>query len=93
MVEECMFQRKTDNVPRNKKQGDCGVFTLKYIEFLALGTSFDGLSDETILDIQHKYATNIFAEFPESSNGTISHPPPIPNQDIIITSRLLYEFD
>ncbi|CAN8307909.1 unnamed protein product [Cochlearia groenlandica] len=40
--------RKTTNVPRNEKPRDYGVFTLKYIECLALGTSFNGLSDETI---------------------------------------------
>ncbi|EOA29427.1 hypothetical protein CARUB_v10025721mg [Capsella rubella] len=43
------FRRKSiSKVPQNRNPGDCGVYSLKYVECLALGVSFDGLCDENI---------------------------------------------
>ena len=38
------------------------VYTLKYIECLALGLKFDGLSDKIIQDLWVKLASDIYAE-------------------------------
>lgn len=41
------FRRRTrDIVPQNDLRGDCGVYALKFVECLALGVAFDGISDE-----------------------------------------------
>ncbi|CAA7036083.1 unnamed protein product [Microthlaspi erraticum] len=44
-------KRLTKGIPQNDNPGDCGVYTLKYIECLALGSTFDGLSDTNIPEI------------------------------------------
>ncbi|CAH8348326.1 unnamed protein product, partial [Eruca vesicaria subsp. sativa] len=39
---------------------DCGVYTIKYIKCLAIGCTFEGLSDEMIQDLQQKLAAEIY---------------------------------
>lgn len=52
--------RRLKNVPQNDLPGDCGVYTIKYIECLAIGCTFEGLRDETIQDIRRKLAAEIY---------------------------------
>ena len=46
--------RRLKKVPQNDPPGDCGVYTIKYIECLAIGCTFEGLRDETIQDLRRK---------------------------------------
>ncbi|XP_002893924.2 uncharacterized protein LOC9327292 [Arabidopsis lyrata subsp. lyrata] len=57
----------TKKVPLNKDPGDCAIYTLKYIECLALGKSFDGLCDENINAIRVKLAAELFDEVREAA--------------------------
>ncbi|CAF1930587.1 unnamed protein product, partial [Brassica napus] len=52
--------RRLKKVPQNDPPGDCGVYTIKYIECLAIGCTFEGLRDETIQDLQRKLAAEIY---------------------------------
>ena len=54
--------KRIKNIPLNKDHGDCAVYALEYIECLALGTSFDGISDENMLAIRIKLAAELFDE-------------------------------
>ena len=54
--------RRPKNVPRNDDPGDCGVYSLKYIECLAIGCNFHGLSDEIIPAQRMKLAAEIYEE-------------------------------
>ncbi|CAE5975802.1 unnamed protein product [Arabidopsis arenosa] len=60
-------KRITKKVPLNKDPGDCAIYTLKYIECLALRKSFDGLCDENIDAICVKLAAELFDEVRESA--------------------------
>lgn len=42
-----------------------GVYTIKFIECLALGSTFEGLSDEIIQDVRRKLAAEIYDAFGE----------------------------
>ena len=42
--------------------GDCGVYSLMYIECLALGRNFDGLNDQIITQLRSKLAGDIYEE-------------------------------
>ncbi|CAH2071294.1 unnamed protein product [Thlaspi arvense] len=57
--------KRLKSIPQNNDPGDCGVYTLKYIECLALGCSFDGLSDRNIQALRHKLAAEILDEVGE----------------------------
>ncbi|XP_033134177.1 uncharacterized protein LOC117127684 [Brassica rapa] len=60
---EFAFRRRTrDIVPQNDLRGDCRVYALKFVECLALGVAFDGISDENIQGLRMKMAADIFAE-------------------------------
>ncbi|WZZ45993.1 hypothetical protein YC2023_042252 [Brassica napus] len=52
--------RRLKKVPQNDPPGDCGVYTIKYIECLAIGCTFEGLRDETIQDLRRKLAAEIY---------------------------------
>lgn len=52
--------RRLKNVPQNDPPGDCGVYTIKYIECLAIGCTFEGLRDENIQEIRRKLAAEIY---------------------------------
>ncbi|WZZ50204.1 hypothetical protein YC2023_050311 [Brassica napus] len=52
--------RRLKSVPRNDNPGDCGVYTINFIECLALGCTFEGLSDEIIQDVRRKRAAEIY---------------------------------
>ncbi|CAN6852436.1 unnamed protein product [Brassica oleracea] len=54
--------RRPKNVPRNDDPGDRGVYSLKYIECLAIGCNFHGLSDEIIPAQRMKLAAEIYEE-------------------------------
>ncbi|KAJ0245904.1 Ulp1 protease family [Hirschfeldia incana] len=54
--------RRYNNIPQNEDPGDCGVYTLKYIECLALGYKFEGLSDQIIQPMRLKMAAEIYDE-------------------------------
>ena len=54
--------RRLRTVPQNEKPGDCGVYTIKYIECLAIGCTFEGLSDKNILDIRKNLAAEIYVQ-------------------------------
>ncbi|XP_048615669.1 uncharacterized protein LOC106404080 [Brassica napus] len=54
--------RRLRTVPQNEKPGDCGVYTIKYIECLAIGCTFEGLSDKNIPDIRKNLAAEIYVQ-------------------------------
>ncbi|KAG2251520.1 hypothetical protein Bca52824_081656 [Brassica carinata] len=54
--------RRLITVPQNEKPGDCGVYTIKYIECLAIGCTFEGLSDKNIPDIRKNLAAEIYVQ-------------------------------
>ncbi|KAF8084305.1 hypothetical protein N665_0725s0002 [Sinapis alba] len=54
--------RKDKYIPQNIQVGDCGVYSLKFIECLALGVTFDGINDENIQGLRVKMATEIHDE-------------------------------
>ncbi|CAA7032673.1 unnamed protein product [Microthlaspi erraticum] len=49
-------------LPQNDQTGDCGVYTLKAIECLALGRTLTGIDDTNVGDIRIKYAAEMMAE-------------------------------
>ncbi|KAH0939098.1 hypothetical protein HID58_006559, partial [Brassica napus] len=49
-------------IPQNEDPGDCGVYSLMYIESLALGRNFDGLNDQIITPLRSKLAAYIYEE-------------------------------
>ncbi|KAF3522146.1 hypothetical protein F2Q69_00046842 [Brassica cretica] len=50
------------SVPKNENPGDCGVYTLKYIECKAISCGFEGLSDQCIPAMCIKLAYEIYDE-------------------------------
>lgn len=54
--------RRYKKIPQNDDPGDCGLYTLKYIECLALGYNFVGLSDQIIPAMRLKMAAEIYDE-------------------------------
>lgn len=68
--------RRVKNIPLNEKPGDCGVFSIKYVECLALGCTFDGLCDKNILAIRKKLAADLFNEVEEALPPQMSNPLP-----------------
>ncbi|CAE6123239.1 unnamed protein product [Arabidopsis arenosa] len=60
-------KRIKKKVPLNKDPGDCAIYTIKYIECLALGTSFDGLCDENMKAIRIKLAAELYDEVRETA--------------------------
>lgn len=60
---EFAFRRRSKGtVPQNILIGDCGVYALKFVECLALGVAFDGISDENIQGLRMKMAADVFDE-------------------------------
>jgi len=49
-------------IPQNENPGDCGVYSLMYIECLALGRNFDGLNDQIITQLRLKLVGDIYEE-------------------------------
>ncbi|ESQ45369.1 hypothetical protein EUTSA_v100110961mg, partial [Eutrema salsugineum] len=60
----------------NRQTGDCGVFTLKTIECLALCHKWDQLKDSNMPLIRMKYAAEIFDEVHEAEESRMSDPNP-----------------
>lgn len=54
--------RRHKKIPKNEDPGDCGLYSLKYIECLALGRNFDGLSDQIIPSLRLKMGADIYGE-------------------------------
>ncbi|VVB01962.1 unnamed protein product [Arabis nemorensis] len=63
-------------IPQNYQTGDCGVYTLKYIECLALGHSYDGLCDSNMPAIRLKLTAEMMDELPEDEIVQLSDPNP-----------------
>ncbi|ESQ50307.1 hypothetical protein EUTSA_v10002320mg [Eutrema salsugineum] len=61
---QAFYSYRMKNIPQNDQTGDCGVYTLKFIECLALGSVMDDLKDENMADIRLKYAAEIMDEIP-----------------------------
>ncbi|KAJ4872458.1 Ulp1 protease family protein [Raphanus sativus] len=57
--------RRHKKIPHNDDPGDCGVYSLKYIECLAVGCTFVGLSDTIIPAQRMKLAAEIYEEVAE----------------------------
>ncbi|KAL0834726.1 hypothetical protein Bca101_086615 [Brassica carinata] len=55
-------RRKGKYIPQNNQIGDCGVYSLKFVECLALGVTFDGINDSNIQGIRVKMAAEILDE-------------------------------
>ncbi|KAF8106697.1 hypothetical protein N665_0135s0040 [Sinapis alba] len=64
-------RRKGKYIPQNTQVGDCGVYSLKFIECLALGVTFDGINDENIQGLRVKMATEIHDEGENSEMNNI----------------------
>lgn len=74
---ECAYNfYRMKQVPQNTQSGDCGVYTLKCIECLALGCSLFGINDTNVADIRLKYAAEIMDEVPLSDFVQMSCPYP-----------------
>ncbi|CAG7863683.1 unnamed protein product [Brassica rapa] len=57
------FSRRSKRyTPQNTQIGDCGVYSLKFVECLALGVTFDGINDKNIQGLRIKMAAEILAE-------------------------------
>ncbi|CAF1775593.1 unnamed protein product [Brassica napus] len=57
------FRRRSKRyTPQNIQVGDCGVYSLKFVECLALGVTFDEINDQNIQGLRMKMATDILAE-------------------------------
>ena len=57
------FRRRSKRyTPQNTHVGDCGVYSLKFVECLALGVTFDGINDQNIQGLRMKLAADILAE-------------------------------
>jgi len=57
-------------IPVNLDACDCAIYSIKYIECLALGKSFDGLCDENMQSLRTKLAVEMFKELGENA-GTL----------------------
>jgi len=44
--------KRITKVPENLDVGGCAIYSIKYIECLALGKSFDGLCDENMQSLR-----------------------------------------
>nr|VDD34097.1 unnamed protein product [Brassica oleracea] len=64
-TEQQFALRRHKDAPRNDDPGDCGVYSLKYIECLAIGCTFQGLSDTIIPEQRMKLAAEIYEEVAE----------------------------
>ncbi|CAN6811563.1 hypothetical protein Bca4012_004561 [Brassica carinata] len=52
---------------QNENPGDCGVYSLMYIECLTLGRNFVGLNDQIITPLRLKLAADIYEEVTETA--------------------------
>ncbi|CAN6935436.1 unnamed protein product, partial [Brassica oleracea] len=50
------------DVENSEVVGDCGVYSLKFVECQALGVTFDGINDQNIQGLRMKLAADILAE-------------------------------
>ncbi|CAH8262096.1 unnamed protein product [Arabidopsis lyrata] len=57
---------RVKTAPQNYQTGDCGVYSVKFIECLAIGISFEGLCDSVMSGIRLKLAIEVFDEVPDS---------------------------
>ncbi|CAN6990153.1 unnamed protein product, partial [Brassica rapa subsp. trilocularis] len=57
-----LTRRSKRYTPQNTQIGDCGVYSLKFVECLALNVTFDGINDQNIQGLQMKMAADILAE-------------------------------
>ncbi|CAL9222948.1 unnamed protein product, partial [Arabidopsis halleri] len=55
---------RVKSAPQNIQEGDCGIYSFKYIECLALGLTFEGLSDAAMPWLRMKLASDILTEVP-----------------------------
>ncbi|KAL9830805.1 putative Ulp1 protease family catalytic domain, papain-like cysteine peptidase superfamily [Arabidopsis thaliana] len=62
--------RRITKISENLDPGDCAIYSIKYIECLALGKSFDGLCDENMQSLLTKLAVEMFEELGENA-GTL----------------------
>ncbi|CAN6851764.1 unnamed protein product [Brassica oleracea] len=57
------FRRRSKRyTPQNTQIGDCGVYSLNFVECLALGVTFDGINDKNIQGLRMKMAAYILDE-------------------------------
>ncbi|KFK40760.1 hypothetical protein AALP_AA2G037300 [Arabis alpina] len=84
------FYRKKSNVPQNIQSGDCGVYTVKVLECLALGKTMNGLCDAIVGGIRLKLAVDILEEAPfVDLVQQVSDPNPRTNPDDKVRIRHL----
>ncbi|KAF8114884.1 hypothetical protein N665_0032s0015 [Sinapis alba] len=63
MSEQFAFRRRRGKyIPQNDIVGDCGVYSLKFIECIVVGVTFDGISDQNIQGLRVKMAAEILDE-------------------------------
>ncbi|CAN6843037.1 unnamed protein product [Brassica oleracea] len=61
VAEQNEFSPESD-VENSEVVSDCGVYSLKFVECLALGVTFDGINDQNIQGLWMKMAADILAE-------------------------------
>ncbi|KAF8091974.1 hypothetical protein N665_0430s0011 [Sinapis alba] len=59
--------RRKKKIPQNENPRFCGVYSLKYIEFLAVGCNFDGLNDQIIIPLRLKLAADFHEKVTETA--------------------------
>ena len=65
------FRRRSKRyTPQNTHIGDCGVYSLKFMECLALGVTFEGINDNNIHGLRVKMAAEILDE---GGNNTMNN--------------------
>ncbi|EFH70899.1 predicted protein, partial [Arabidopsis lyrata subsp. lyrata] len=57
---------RVKTAPQNYQTGDCSVYSIKFIECLAIGISFEGLCDSAMPCIRLKLVVEVFDEVPDS---------------------------
>ncbi|AEE82642.1 putative protein [Arabidopsis thaliana] len=62
--------KRITKIPENLDACDCAIYSIKYIECLALGKSFDGLCDENMQSLWTKLAVEMFEELGKNA-GTL----------------------
>ncbi|CAN8266564.1 unnamed protein product [Cochlearia groenlandica] len=88
MKKYTIYRKKS--VPQNIQEGDCGVYSVKYLECLALGISFAGLCDENMPFIRKKMDVEIYDEVPDELHEMSNPLPRSKNDDklLLLTDSL-----
>ncbi|KAF8110128.1 hypothetical protein N665_0087s0009 [Sinapis alba] len=77
-------RRKGKYIPQNDLVDDCGMYSLKCMECLALGVTFDRISDQ---NIQLENNVNVILSSADRDNLPVLNPGPDPRYNILVWTR------